>query len=55
MSKVLLNIEALISFNRSMAIALEKAENGSRAEDGYFFEKLEKTADRLGFDLVKQK
>lgn len=51
MYTVATNITALIEFNRSMAVALEKAEKGSTAEDMYFLEKLGKTAGRLGFRL----
>ena len=48
------NFVALIAFNQSMACALGKASRGSKYEDGYFVEKLEKTADRLGYNLVKK-
>lgn len=53
MSKVLENVEALKDFHRSMGCALSKATMGSCAEDGYFLEKLEKSADRLGYKLKK--
>lgn len=46
------NVDSLISFNRSMAVALDKAENGSSCEDGYFIEKLRKTAESLGYELT---
>ena len=46
------NVDALIGFNRSMAVALDKAERGSSVEDMYFIEKLQKTAERLGYKLV---
>lgn len=48
------NVEALIGFNRSMALALENAEDGSKVEDAYFIEKLKKTANRLGYDLIER-
>jgi len=51
MSKVLENIEALKDFHRSMGCALSKATMGSIVEDGYFLEKLEKSAGRMGFKL----
>lgn len=51
MKTVAANVQLLTSWNRSMAVALEKAERGSQAEDMYFIEKLEKTADALGFVL----
>lgn len=53
METVAANVETLISHNRSMAIALDKAENGSQVEDMYFLEKLEKSAILLGYKLVK--
>jgi hypothetical protein len=34
-----------------MGCALKKADDGSDVEDGYFVEKLEKTARRMGYDL----
>lgn len=51
MYSVKANVSALIDFNRSMAVALDKAAYGSDAEDMYFLEKLGKTAARLGFRL----
>jgi hypothetical protein len=45
------NVAQLIGWNRSMAVALGKAERGSQAEDMYFIEKLERTAHALGFVL----
>jgi hypothetical protein len=53
MSKVLENLEALKDFHRSMGCALTKATMGSPCEDGYFLEKLEKTAHRMGFELKR--
>ena len=53
-SKVKDSVEQLKSFNASMKCAISKAENGSNAEDGYFMEKLEKTVNLMGFDLVCQ-
>jgi len=53
MSKVQENLEALKSFHRSMGCALSKATMGSPAEDGYFLEKLEKSAGRMGYELKK--
>lgn len=47
------NVEALISYNRSMAIALERAEDDSPAEDAYFLEKLERSAIAIGYKLVE--
>lgn len=54
-SLVQLNLLALIAQNESMTCALRKAKNGSEVEDGYFIEKLEKTARVMGFELVSQK
>ena len=51
-SKVLENVTALEGFNQSMKCAIDKAKNGSIAEDSYFIEKLEKTANRMGFVLL---
>lgn len=51
MRTVAANVQQLIGWNRSMAVALEKAENGSQVEDMFFIEKLEKTAKALGFVL----
>lgn len=48
------NVETLISLNRSMAVALDKAENGSCVEDMYFLEKLQKTAKQLGYTLIRE-
>lgn len=48
------NVGALTDYNRSMRVALQKAYNGSTVEDDYFLEKLEKTANQLGYKLVKQ-
>ena len=47
------NVPLLTIWNRSMAVALEKAENGSMVEDIYFLEKLESSANALGYILVK--
>jgi hypothetical protein len=55
MSKVLENVEILKDHHRSMGVALSKATMGSPVEDGYFLEKLEKTANRMGFKLKKIK
>lgn len=49
------NVSRLIDFNRSMAVALKRAEKGSQAEDMYFIEKLEKSALLLGYRLKKIK
>ncbi len=48
------NVQRLIGYNRSMAVALEKAENGSSVEHSYFVEKLEKTANALNFTLIQK-
>jgi len=48
------NLTALKSYIDSMLCAISKAEKGSNAEDGYFIEKLERMANRLGYDLVAQ-
>lgn len=45
------NVQRLIGWNRSMAVALERAENGSPVEDAYFIEKLEKSVNAIGFVL----
>jgi hypothetical protein len=54
-SKVKDELVALQSYLVSMRCALDKAENGSAVEDMYFLEKLEKAANRMGYDLVKKK
>ncbi len=54
MSKVKANVAALSSYLESMRCAVGKAERGSDAEDMYFIEKLEKIANRLGYDLIKK-
>lgn len=51
MKTVAANVQKLIDWNRSMAVALERAENGSEAEDSYFIEKLRKSAAVLGYSL----
>ena len=51
-NKVAYNVQNLIGFNRSMAVALDKAENGSECEDMYFIEKLRKPAEALGYKLT---
>ena len=51
MNTVAANVQQLEGWNRSMAGALERAANGSDAEDMYFIEKLEKTANAIGFEL----
>ncbi len=53
METIAANVNMLIGHNRSMAVALEKAENGSAVEDMYFIEKLRKTAKLLGYKLEK--
>ena len=53
MSKVKDNVAYLKSMNQSMWCALLKAENGSTVEDGYFMEKLEKSASCMGYELKK--
>lgn len=55
MNTVAANVDRLTEYNRSMAIALDKAENGSDAEDMYFTEKLAKTAKLLGYELKRIK
>lgn len=52
MRTVAANAKNLIGWNRSMAVALERAENGSQAEDGDFIEKLRKSAAVLGYSLA---
>ena len=52
METVAANVTRLIGWNRSMAVALERAESGSPVEDGYFMEKLRKTAGVLGYVLA---
>ena len=53
-SKVKQERLALRMYINSMLCAIGKAAKGSECEDGYFLEKLEKTCDRLGFNLVKK-
>lgn len=55
METVAANVNMLIGYNRSMTVALEKAENGSEVEDMYFVEKLAKSARLLGFELKELK
>ena len=52
MKTVAANVDRLIEHNRSMAVALERAENGSDVETMYFLERLEKSANLLGYKLV---
>ena len=52
METVAANVERLIDWNRSMAVALERAEKGSEVEDQYFLEKLSKSAGVLGYVLA---
>ncbi len=54
MSKVKANVTALSDYIQSMLCAVGKAERGSGVEDMYFVEKLEKIANRLGYDLIKR-
>ncbi len=54
-SKVKQNQTALRGYIASMQCAIDKAMRGSDAEDMYFVEKLEKMANRLGYDLVTGK
>lgn len=51
MRTVAANVYDLISLNRLMAVALNRAEKGSPDEDSYFIEKLCKSAKALGFVL----
>lgn len=53
-SKVKENISYLSACIESMRCAVGKANNGSDVEDMYFIEKLEKMANRLGYDLIKR-
>lgn len=53
METVAANVQPLIIWNRSMAVALEKAENGSEVEDMYFIEKLRCSAALLGYSLTR--
>ena len=55
METVAANVEKLIDWNRSMAVALERAENGSEVEDQYFIEKLRKSAAVLGYSSLIHK
>ena len=55
MKTVVANIDLLMCYSKSMAVALAKAKNGSQAEDMYFLEKLEKTAKLLGYTLTEDK
>jgi len=54
-SKVKNNTTALKSYIASMDCAIDKAISGSDCEDGYFIEKLERMANRLGYNLVEKK
>ena len=49
------NWNAIDSYLLSMRCACDKAERGSETEDMYFFEKLNKLANYLGYNLVKRK
>ncbi len=51
MKTVAANVERLIGWNRSMAVALERAEKGSEGEDQYCLETLRRSAGGLGFVL----
>ncbi len=53
-SKVKQNQTALRGYIVSMQCAVDKATEGSDVEDMYFIEKLEKMANRLGYDLIKR-
>ncbi|KKK58655.1 hypothetical protein LCGC14_3042250 [marine sediment metagenome] len=53
-SKVKANSGMLTVYIRSMQCAVDKAVRGSDVEDMYFVEKLEKMANRLGYDLIKK-
>ncbi len=53
-SKVKDNITALKSYIASMDCAIDKAESGSDCEDGYFIEKMERMANRLGYNLTEK-
>lgn len=46
------NWVALEGYIQSMQCAVSKAANGSTVETMYFIEKLEKTANKLGYKLV---
>jgi hypothetical protein len=48
------NINALESYIASMNCAIEKAANGSKVENVYFLEKLEKMCNRLGYDMIEK-
>ena len=54
MSTVKANVDALSAYIQSMLCAVGKAKKGSDCEDMYFIEKLEKTANRLGYNLIKK-
>ena len=51
MSKVQKQIEGLRELVLSLNVAIDKAENGSPVEDGYFIEKVGNLANRMGYDL----
>jgi len=55
MRTVAANVTNLIDWNRSMAVALERAEKGSEVEDSYFIEKLRKSAAVLWYSLRRAK
>ena len=48
------NTTAIRCYIESMLCAVGKAEKGSTAEKMYFLEKLEKLANRIGFDLIEK-
>ena len=54
-SKVKISIAALEYYIAGMNYAVGKAKRGSEFEDMYFLEKLEKMANHLGYDLIKQR
>ncbi|KKN48404.1 hypothetical protein LCGC14_0653510 [marine sediment metagenome] len=53
MSTVRANVDVLSAYLQSMQCAIGKAKRGSDVEDMYFIEKLEKMANRLGYNLIK--
>lgn len=54
-SRVKENLVSLQLYHRSMTVALDKAERDSEVEDMYFLEKLIRTANCMGYKMVRDK
>ena len=53
MSKAKQNATALQGYLDSLCCGVSKAEHGSNCEDMYILEKLEKFANRMGYNITK--